>query len=73
MIIPGPPKRWPTSYGYVHVEGPDKIWVFGPISVEYHRYGAPMFYIGEHVCSPGRHSPWWILWRVLRKRLQGGE
>jgi len=69
MIFDGPPKRWPTSYGYVHIEGPDRIWLFGPIEVDYDRHFGPSFWIGAHNCNPGRCSPWWLLWRVLRKRL----
>ena len=70
MIFPGPPKRWPTSYGYVHLDGPKRIWILGPVSVEYHTYGGPLFCIGRHICSPSRYSPWWLLWRVIRERLQ---
>ncbi len=66
MIIPGPLKR----LGNVYLEGPDWVWRFGPIEVEYHHYLGPGFWLFGHNCLPGPWSPWWLLWRLIRRRMQ---
>ena len=70
MIIPGPPKRIDYGSHVVYIEGPDRIWQLGPLSIEFSRCLGPTFWIGEHNCVPRRCSPWWLLWRVIRRRLQ---
>ena len=62
------------DYGRCFFDGPESVWTFGPIEVEYHRYGGPMFVLFGRDCIPGqwlgRFSPWWLLWAVLEKRMR---
>lgn len=69
MIHDGPPKRIDYGSVVVHLEGPDRIWTFGPLRIEYDHYFGPSFWIGEHECTPRRFSPWWALWRIVRRRM----
>lgn len=69
MIINGPPKQLGAGDYIVHIEGPDHIWTCGPVTVEYHRYFGPLFWLFGHYYIPRRYSPWWLLWQLVRRRM----
>ena len=57
----------------IFVDGSQVLWELGPLRVEYNDYGGPSFWIGEHRRYPGPLSPWWLLWRVVKRRIPKGK
>lgn len=65
-----------TQEPKVFFEGPDAIKRIGPITIEYHHYGGPTFWLWwgpyfDRALRPGRYSPLWLLWALVRKDMEG--
>jgi hypothetical protein len=59
----------------VFLDGPDAVKRIGPLIIEYYRYGGPVFWLDighglELYLSPGRYSPLWLVWALVRKGME---
>ena len=53
----------------IYICSPDVLWELGPLRVEYHSYLGPSFWVGEHACFPRRWSLWWVVWDLVKGRV----
>lgn len=58
----------------VFLEWPRSIRFYGPLTIEYHNYGGPAFWLSvfgrEIRLWPHRYSPLWLVWALVRKDME---